>query len=395
MHKQAVHLIFGGGIAGLWLLNRLNQQGLYTLLVDTADLGGGQTLSSQGIIHGGVKYTLNGVLSGSANAIAAMPARWLACLQGRGEIDLRQTQVLCDHQLMWSNQRLSGQLASFFSSKALRSKIQKLPPKDYPEAFRNPAFQGQVYQLKEPVVDVHSLVKNLAAPWKDQIIHTTDYQLLQKSDGALSHIILNQQLKIPVQHCILAAGEGNQTLVKQLGLGSPKMQRRPLQMVLVKGRKLAPLYAHCVGASTKPLLTITTHRHKDGDKVWYIGGNIAEQGAAEQDAALIQHTQASVKQWLPWIDFADSRWATHRINRAEPLQSGLLRPDTAFVETHNNIMVTWPTKLALAPVLADKVLAQLKKTTDTTCTVGFDTHGLSQLHNKRAISCPPLWDRVF
>ena len=48
-------LIVGGGIAGLWLNVRLCQQGFSTLLLERDTLGGGQSLKSQGIIHGGAK----------------------------------------------------------------------------------------------------------------------------------------------------------------------------------------------------------------------------------------------------------------------------------------------------------------------------------------------------
>ena len=48
-------VIFGGGIAGLWLLNRMQNEGYRPILFETEALGGRQTLSSQGIIHGGLK----------------------------------------------------------------------------------------------------------------------------------------------------------------------------------------------------------------------------------------------------------------------------------------------------------------------------------------------------
>ncbi|MDF1622160.1 MAG: FAD-dependent oxidoreductase, partial [Pseudohongiella nitratireducens] len=54
--------IVGGGIAGLWLLNRLCLAGYDAILLDKGGLGSGQTLASQGIIHGGLKYALNGIL---------------------------------------------------------------------------------------------------------------------------------------------------------------------------------------------------------------------------------------------------------------------------------------------------------------------------------------------
>ena len=70
--------ILGGGIAGLWLNARLRQLGYSTLLVERGALGGGQSVKSQGIIHGGTKYALNGKLSSAAEAIAGMPERWRA-----------------------------------------------------------------------------------------------------------------------------------------------------------------------------------------------------------------------------------------------------------------------------------------------------------------------------
>ena len=53
-------LIFGGGGAGLWLLDDLAARGYRVLLAEAGDLGAGQTIASQGIIHGGLKYALRG-----------------------------------------------------------------------------------------------------------------------------------------------------------------------------------------------------------------------------------------------------------------------------------------------------------------------------------------------
>ena len=79
-------VIFGGGIAGLWLLNRLRDEGYQAILLETNGLGSGQTLASQGIIHGGLKYALGGNLTGAANVIASMPAHWRRCLDGTGDV---------------------------------------------------------------------------------------------------------------------------------------------------------------------------------------------------------------------------------------------------------------------------------------------------------------------
>lgn len=51
-------LIIGGGVAGLWLLNRLRNEGYQALLLEQEALGTGQSIASQGMIHGGIKYAL-------------------------------------------------------------------------------------------------------------------------------------------------------------------------------------------------------------------------------------------------------------------------------------------------------------------------------------------------
>ncbi|MDF1765148.1 MAG: FAD-dependent oxidoreductase, partial [Gammaproteobacteria bacterium] len=89
-------VLFGGGIAGLWLLNRLRNAGYSAVLLEADSLGGAQTLASQGIIHGGLKYALGGSVTDAANAIAQLPARWRACFEGSGEIDLSGCEVLSD-----------------------------------------------------------------------------------------------------------------------------------------------------------------------------------------------------------------------------------------------------------------------------------------------------------
>jgi len=52
--------IFGGGVAGLWTLARLIKQGFNAHLFECNQLGAGQSIASQGIIHGGTKYALTG-----------------------------------------------------------------------------------------------------------------------------------------------------------------------------------------------------------------------------------------------------------------------------------------------------------------------------------------------
>ncbi len=106
-------VILGGGIAGLWLLNHLKAKGYSVLLFESTALGDGQSVASQGIIHGGLKYALSGTLSGTARAITGMPDRWRACLAGNDPVDLRGCQLLSENYYMWSEGSYRSKLKTF------------------------------------------------------------------------------------------------------------------------------------------------------------------------------------------------------------------------------------------------------------------------------------------
>ena len=400
---QTIHsdvLIIGGGIAGLWLHHRINDLGYKAMLVEKAALGGAQTLSSQGIIHGGAKYTLGGIFSDAASSISKMPQRWSNCLKGKGELDLSNTKILSHNQLMWSSQSLPSKLTSFFSSKALRGKVTRLSQSEYPDFFKNEQFDGNLYQLNEPVLDIPSLMKNLVEKWCSRILCSVPaFDLIRGEDGKVTAAVLrNENLKITASQFILAAGEGNEAILENLSLKAPKMQRRPLKMILIKGASLKDLYAHCIGASNKPVATITSHRHSDGENVWYVGGNVAEQGVSFSDQELIENTQSTLGKVLPWTNFQNLEWSTHSVNRAEPAQSSLLRPDTSFLSSIGNVHVCWPTKLALTPNLADKVIEEVSKyNVPEDLSEGSNLNvdkELRALKKRPAISLS-LWERKF
>jgi len=119
--------IVGGGISGLWILNRLRSLGYDAHLFERTALGSGQTIACQGIIHSGAKY-------GDTNpipALAEMPARWRKCIAGLGEVDLRGVTILGEQML-----------------------------------FKG----GEIVPLAgEPVLDVKSLIRTLCRPVQDYI----------------------------------------------------------------------------------------------------------------------------------------------------------------------------------------------------------------------------------
>ena len=352
-------LIVGAGVAGLWLNARLRRQGFSTIVVERESLGGGQSVKSQGIIHGGAKYALHGALTGASEAIADMPRRWREALAGDGELDLSGVRLLSEAHYLWSPGTLAGNLTSFFASKAVRGRVDQVKGDQLPPALQDPRFKGKVYRLAELVVDVPSLIERLAELAGDGLLAGQVIEPLFDNDELIGLRV--DGLDIHAQRIVFSAGGGNAELLASVGISVPAQQLRPLHMVLVKGPSLKPLYAHCLGGGPKPRITVTTHPAANGEWVWYLGGDIAEaDGVAREPAEQIAVAKKELGNLLPWVDLSQAQWATLRVNRAEPAQSGLVRPDNAFLSDQGRLLVGWPTKLALAPDFSDRVLQALE-----------------------------------
>nr|VFJ96917.1 MAG: Glycerol-3-phosphate dehydrogenase [Candidatus Kentron sp. H]VFJ97122.1 MAG: Glycerol-3-phosphate dehydrogenase [Candidatus Kentron sp. H]VFK02853.1 MAG: Glycerol-3-phosphate dehydrogenase [Candidatus Kentron sp. H] len=365
-------IILGGGVAGLWTLNRALRAGYDAILLEKDKLGGGQTIRAQGIIHGGMKYAMEGVLTKVSNIIRDMPALWRTSLAGSGEIDLRGVTVLSNAHYLWSNRSLGGRVAAFFASHALRDRIAPVPVEDRPDAFRDKGFRGAVYRLNELVLDVGSLTERLAEPVLPRIFRAEpeDYTLETRAGKVTGLTFPAHGLTLRPRHMALCCGEGYEAFARRYFGAAPsrwgpfhgplpRMQRRPLHMVMVKRHTLPPLYAHYLSGGPRPLVTLTTHYAKDSGAIWYLGGELAESGTKRDGAGQIEKAKSTLHELLPWVDLGGARWATLRVDRAEPRQGTLTLPDRAFAEGHGNLIVAWPTKLALAPDLAGKVMAHL------------------------------------
>jgi glycerol-3-phosphate dehydrogenase len=363
-------LILGGGIAGLWTLAKLKQAGYKAVLLESEALGAGQTRFAQGIIHGGTKYALTGKLTASSQAVADMPALWRNCLQGDGEIDLTQATLLSDTHYLWSTTSLASRVSGFFASKVMRSRTSEVKKNARPALFEHADFSGQVYALDEPVFDTLSVVRAIAQPLKQSILTACKASFEHKDKALTVECAEGRRYEFSYQKLVLMAGEGNQLLLSGLNIQKPEMQRRPLKMVIVRGGLTDRVYAHCMGASVNPRVTITSHFDKQGEIVWYLGGQLAEDGVKRSDTEQINAARKELAELIPWLDLSASQWAVLDIDRAEVKKEGSKRPDTFFAEENGDVITAWPTKMALSPVLADHVAgiieaADIERTTDS------------------------------
>src|SRR5690606_8533142 len=135
-------------------------------------------------------------------------------------------------------------------SKAMRGRVDAVKGDNLPPALQDKAFKGRVYRLSELVLDVPSLLQRLAELAGDSLLHVDNIQPVLQ-DGQFKGLQADG-FNIRAQRYILTAGEGNAALLDQSKLEQPRQQLRPLHMVVAKGAQLKPIYAHCLGAGTKP-----------------------------------------------------------------------------------------------------------------------------------------------
>ena len=192
-------VILGGGIAGLWLLNRMQAEGLDPILFETKALGGKQTLASQGIIHGGLKYALKGALGEDSKNIANMPNRWRACLNGSGEVDLTGVKVLDENYYMWSDGGFRSRLKSYLGSKSLRGRVDVVSKDRYPNFFRESSAKGTLYKLPDFVIDTNSLLQKLVSSSHGRILSLANCKYKFLAEGNTP----KQKLEIVTQEDIV------------------------------------------------------------------------------------------------------------------------------------------------------------------------------------------------
>lgn len=391
-------LIFGGGAAGMWLLDQLSRRGDRVLLLEAGRLGQGQTVGSQGIIHGGLKYTLQGLLTPAAREIRDMPGIWRQSLAGRRAPDLSRTRLRSEVCHLWRSESLRSRLGMLGAKVGLHVAPQELAASERPPALAG--CPGPIARLEEQVIDPVSFIADLASQHRSQLLQIDardGVDFVRSKPGIVERVDLSnpqtrQILKLNPRCVVLTAGAGNAELRRGCGLPEEQMQRRPLHMVMVRG-DLPVLNGHCVdGARTR--VTITSDRDSSGRTLWQVGGQLAEEGVSLDERMLIERARRELAAVLPGVDLSHAEWAAYRIDRAERAMPRGGRPDTATITCEGNVITAWPTKLALAPQLARMVEACLPEPTG----VGFDLDALQDWPRPQ-VALPPwetahVWHRV-
>jgi glycine/D-amino acid oxidase-like deaminating enzyme len=348
-------LVIGGGVAGLWLLDELRRAGFSVLLVETKSLGSGQTIPSQGILHGGFKHAIGGRERAYVRTLNRMPEIWRACLSGEREPDLSDVTLRGAFHYCWRTRSIGAIFGQIGARFGLNVDLARIAPDDRPPPLWN--CPGDVFRLDEQIVDPRSLISVLAERNKTSIVHAHGIQLLPSAPGRIEEVQIASSgfsnfARLHPRNVILTAGEGNAALREASGLHPGVMQRLPLSILVVRG-KLPHLNGFCIdGTHAKAIITCQSVRD---EMVWQVG----TESVKSLDPDFKEAAWREVYEALPGFEWPKISLSTYQTNRAEVVEQGASRSDGVQILTDGNVITAWPTKLVLAPLLAEKILGQL------------------------------------
>ena len=378
-------LVIGAGIAGLWILDAATRAGLNAVGVESASIGHGQSVCAQGIIHGGLKYTLRERDVAAAGSIRDMPADWLQMTQDPSPDgpDLQEAVVSSPCTWIWRTESLASRIGMLGARAALRSRPEAVKASDRPAILQS--VPGQVLRVGEPVFETRSVLSALATPLSDRLVRVAGPEGIELSSrgGRIETVVLRDEhgeVGLRPNAVVLAAGIGNEGLLSRLGLDAQITQRRPLHMALLRSPDLPWLHGHCVDGN-RTRITVTSARDEAGHVVWQLGGELAESGVNRDQDAQIRHAANEIESVLPSLNLDSLQapeWASYRVDRAERRTGQGLRPDDATIESFHEgrLIAAWPTKWALAPRLAARVLEGIPRPVSTDQAASIDLQPL-------------------
>ncbi len=352
-------VIFGGGAAGLWLLDRLSRDGHHVVLLEARPLGTGQTIGSQAILRIGRSSTSGGLANRVLIAPRELPLLWRDALLGRVTPNLTRTRLRADCCYQWHIEPAGLRVASPDNPVHLRIDAETLPPEERPAALADVA--GPVVRLPEQVLCPASFIADLAAQYHDRLLRIDAERGLRfqlNSPGEVDTIQLtspsdDQRLELRPRQVIFAADADNVRLRRAVGLSEPVQSQRPLHGVLARGN-LPLLNGHCVEAG-RAIMTVISDIDFNGRTVWQIGGRFAEDGLKRVARQQAERAREELTRILPGLDLTQVEWSTYELDRTECDADTGPRRDAVSVFCAGNVTTAGPAQFILAPLVAEEI----------------------------------------
>ena len=347
-------VVIGGGVTGA-LLSRELAVDRSVLLIDQGGYGAGQSNHSHGYLHQGYIY-----ISGATGLIRSLgqgATRWREILHAAG----------CKPVTPGSTVAFTDQL-SVAAARALWSRaslpIRSGPP---PAGFDGRTFAA-CFSTAEPSYDFTGLLQALqedlvGVPQMRARLRRIRIQGGEVTGVEVQHAADRTRLLLRARAYVLAAGASNIGLLHQATRYRGRAISRMSFMLVAAGEHLPPTSLILPGNTHYGLFVVSRPRDGGGN-VWLISNfvSMAHDGYNRSARRLwLKSMLGTIGPIAPVLRDADVRWALYNAPKGE------LRDSPGTMKGHGwegfglpNLFVLAPTKLTLAPLLADDVAHELR-----------------------------------
>ncbi len=362
--------IFGAGISGLLLCDRLARAGADVVLVEQFGPGGGQTGHSQGILHNGFRYRCqNAPRIALSTLLREASDLWSNdTLFSTGE--LGGVPLLSSTMVYWARASSEGHANLKRELRAEDRSVVEISPAETLGLSREESDPYAAYRIKEEVLDIPRLVSRLAERLSERLIladwcvgNTVSAQFTRNRLASVicgSRKARSESFHLHAKCFVFCAGSGNAAAAHSLIRSESTenlQQARPLVMSVMT-EPMGDLFGHFIRNDGRASVTVTTHSTPQG-RFWYIGGDVAKELL---DVPINQRARVLVSRCadagLPIVSPNRIRFVeTARFERTS--HDGRL-PDGPTILRENNCIIAWPTKLVLAPLLLKELAVSVE-----------------------------------
>lgn len=378
-------LIVGGGVTGLLAARRLDKGGVRWTLIESRGWGAEQSNHSHGYLHQGYAYP-----TGSSQLVEMLR-----------EGKLRWTQLMAEHGVgpvtKWSLIGLTDRLAALSIERRWTQLGLPVTPAELPPWLA----AGNVtaaYRTEEPAYDFTHVFRTLAQGLMGETLIGTVTALI--SDAAtitgVEALVDGQRVLFRAGHVVLAAGVENERLLASITAQRGRAVSRTSYMLTVVSPNL-PRASLIMPEQRSYGLFLVSRMDRDR-VVWLVSNFLSFARAHQRQETAQQFWVAGTLRVLSGVyalsEDADLELGVYAAPKME------LRPRARELSVHaaeryrhQNLVVAAPTKLTLAPLLADTIVRMVGS--GEPCKVPEGRPGPEALTRGAALKpVPERWRRV-
>lgn len=357
-------LIIGGGIQGLLLLRDFLRLGYSCVLLSNMKLYKSQTLCSQGYLHKGYFYQEAELVDNLSESICL----WKSILSHLKINGLQDKSLYGIHKYnskiweqIWENNQLKY--------KAFESNI--------PAVFQHGIINNMtLYETDEICINTEHLLKKLYERFSEFIIDISAIESIDIQSNRISHIKFKSGAicgLVYLRYAIFTGGSGNADLVRAINrssqedtqvfsdLSSKVQQNRSCQVLLMKGSALPRISFLC-----PDIELFIAPRICGEETIWLVTHgfdtpicqDISPRNRWEFNRLRLMKYVNLINKIIPGIENLNLQYGVYTATKAESVLLGQgKRPNTFFADDlgFDNLVVIYPTKLTLAPLVSRKV----------------------------------------